>query len=98
MNITEIETQVKNALSWRNVCNEVAILENGNIAIALLDVIDDWGEHLSNASDAEDVLIEKLGVRSTDCQEEIAILDEMGLEDPHCSGWEETWRVVVLEQ
>ena len=97
VDLDELEAKITKALGWHKICHEVALLENGNIGIALLDVVDDWGAHLSDASYAEELLTEKLGVRGTDCDEEIAILDEMEIHDNSSLGWEETWRAVVLE-
>ena len=97
VNLDELNAKIEDVLRIDKISHEVMLLKNGNVGIALLDVIDDWGQHLKDAGEAEDDLIDAIGVRGTDCQEEIDVLNEMGLTDPICSGWEQTWRVVILE-
>ena len=97
LNLDELKAKIADVLSWDRIEHEVMLLENGNVGIALLDVVNDWGEHLRDASEAEDDLVEALGARGTDCDEEIEVLNEMGLEDPVDNSWELTWRAVVLE-
>ena len=97
LDFDELQEKIADVLRWDKITHEVALLKNGNVGIALLDEVDDWGVNVRDASVAEDDLVEALGARGTDCDEEIEVLNEMGLEDPIDSSWELSWRVVVLE-
>lgn len=94
--INKVDAKVNDLIGWTKVRHEVEVLSNGKISIALLDIVDDWGEHICDATVAEQILIRELDCKWVNCKDTNDILDEMGLKDDSADGWDQTWSVVLL--